>query len=98
MLRFVLFRLLHAIPLLIAVIFVILLMLQLYGLPLAQTLTGGAFAQEIVRTLSGSIGLVLAIPLTTAVAAVVAVRSDPAVLGAAAGAGHSHGHAHAVTD
>ena len=66
----------------------VLLTLQLYGLPLAQTLTGGAFAQEIVRTLAGSIGLVLAIPLTTAVAAVVAMRSDPAVLRATAG--HSH--------
>ena len=66
----------------------VLLTLQLYGLPLAQTLTGGVFAQEIVRTVAGSIGLVLAIPLTTAVAAVVAVRSDPAVLRATAG--HVH--------
>ena len=67
----------------------VLLLLQLYGLPLRQTLTGGAFAQEIVRTLSGSIGLVLAIPLTTAVAAVVALRSEPAALRVRGG--HSHG-------
>lgn len=66
----------------------VLLLLQLYGLPLRQTLTGGAFAQEIVRTLAGSIGLVLAIPLTTAVAAVVAIRSDPGALRIRGG--HSH--------
>ncbi|HEY3407785.1 MAG TPA: YibE/F family protein, partial [Propionicimonas sp.] len=66
----------------------VLLMLQLYALPLARTLTGGVFAQEIIRTLAGSIGLVLAIPLTTAVAALVAVRSEPAVLRARGG--HSH--------
>lgn len=65
----------------------VLLLLQLYGLPLRQTLTGGAFAQELVRTLAGSIGLVLAIPLTTAVAAVVAMRSEP---GALRVRGHSH--------
>ncbi len=66
----------------------VLLLLQLYGLPLRQTLTGGAFAQEIVRTLAGSIGLVLAIPLTTAVAAIVAMRSAPGALRVRGG--HSH--------
>ncbi len=66
----------------------VLLMLQLYALPLARTLTGGVFAQEIIRTLAASIGLVLAIPLTTAVAALVAVRSEPAVLRARGG--HTH--------
>jgi uncharacterized membrane protein len=64
----------------------VLLLLQLYQLPLARTLTGGAFGQEVVRTLAGSIGLVLAIPLTTVVAAVVAARSDPASLRG----GHAH--------
>lgn len=38
---------------------------------LLDTLTSGEIAEEIVRTLVGSIGLVLAIPLTTAVAAVL---------------------------
>jgi uncharacterized membrane protein len=66
----------------------VLLTLQMYGLPLSRTLTGGVFAEEIVRTLAGSIGLVLAIPLTTAVAAVVAVRSDPAALRVRGG--HTH--------
>lgn len=37
----------------------------------AHTLTAGEIATEIVRTLVGSIGLVLAIPLTTAIAVVV---------------------------
>jgi uncharacterized membrane protein len=68
----------------------VLLTLQLYGLPLSRTITGGVFAEEIVRTLAGSIGLVLAIPLTTAVAAVVAVRSEPGALRVRGG------HTHAV--
>lgn len=51
----------------------VLLLLQVYQQPLSWTLTGNAFGQEIVRTLAGSIGLVLAIPLTTVVAA-LAVR------------------------
>lgn len=38
---------------------------------LLDTLTSGEIAEEVVRTLVGSIGLVLAIPLTTAVAAVL---------------------------
>ena len=54
----------------------VLLLVEIYHLPLAQTLTGGEFAGEIVRTLVGSIGLVLAIPLTTTIAALVAT-TDP---------------------
>jgi uncharacterized membrane protein len=54
----------------------VLLLVEVYQLPLMQTLTSGEFAGEIVRTLVGSIGLVLAIPLTTAIAALV-VTSEP---------------------
>ena len=36
---------------------------------LATSLTSGEIAEEVVRTLVGSIGLVLAIPVTTAIAA-----------------------------
>ncbi|RYV50115.1 YibE/F family protein [Pengzhenrongella frigida] len=54
----------------------LLLLVEVYQLPLVQTLTSGEFAGEIVRTLVGSIGLVLAIPLTTAIAALV-VTADP---------------------
>lgn len=53
----------------------ILLLLEVYRLPLAQTLSSGAFAEEVARTLVGSIGLVLAIPLTTIIAALVVTRS-----------------------
>ena len=42
-----------------------------YATPVAQTLTGEDIAEEIVRTLVGSIGLVLAVPLTTVIAALV---------------------------
>ncbi len=39
--------------------------------PPMASLTSGEIAEEVVRTLVGSIGLVLAIPITTAIAAVV---------------------------
>ncbi|MCL3860612.1 YibE/F family protein [Actinotalea sp. K2] len=55
----------------------ILLLLQVYQLPFLQTISSGEFAEEIARTLVGSIGLVLAIPLTTLIAAVV-VTAGPA--------------------
>ncbi|KRD45358.1 YibE/F family protein [Cellulomonas sp. Root930] len=68
----------------------VLLLLQIYGLPLAQTLTGGEFAQEIVRTLAGAMGLILAIPFTTAIAARVALAQPADSLRPAPG--HSHAH------
>lgn len=68
----------------------VLLLLEVYRLPLWQTIGSGAFAEEIARTLVGSIGLVLAIPLTTVIGALV-VTSSPAR--PAAGDGHgAHGH------
>ena len=71
----------------------VLMLLQLYGQPLWATLTSGEFAEEIVRTCVSSIGLVLAVPLTTGIAALIA-----AVPGATSGRhrvsdGHTHGHA-----
>lgn len=45
---------------------------------LLDTLTSGEIAEEVVRTLVGSIGLVLAIPLTTAIAAALAPAPAPA--------------------
>ncbi|MFC3687827.1 YibE/F family protein [Aquipuribacter hungaricus] len=45
------------------------LLLGLYDQPLEQVLTSGAVAEEIARTAVGSIGMILAIPVTTAVAA-----------------------------
>lgn len=52
----------------------VLLLLSIHQRPLIETLTSEMFAAELVRTLVGSIGLVLAVPLTTAIA-VAAVTS-----------------------
>lgn len=49
----------------------ILIMVMLYRLPVFDALTSAELAEEIVRTLVGSVGLVLAIPVTTAVAVLV---------------------------
>ena len=49
----------------------LLIITSLQGLPFEETVTGGELAEEIVRTLVGSIGLVLAIPVTTAIAILV---------------------------
>jgi uncharacterized membrane protein len=54
-----------------------LLLIEVYARPLGQVLTGGEIAEEVVRTLVGGIGLVLAIPLTTAVAALVVTAGRP---------------------
>ena len=49
----------------------VLLVLGLYGLPIPDLLTTEDITQELVRTLASSIGLVLAVPLTTAIATLV---------------------------
>lgn len=48
-----------------------LMFVALYGTSLGTTLTSADIAEEVVRTLVGSIGLVLAVPLTTLIGAVV---------------------------
>jgi uncharacterized membrane protein len=55
----------------------VLLMLRLYGLPWDVLLTTEDVTQEIVRTLASSIGLVLAVPLTTAIATLVVATARP---------------------
>ncbi|MGL5859230.1 MAG: YibE/F family protein [Angustibacter sp.] len=56
-----------------------LLLIDIYGRPLGQIVTSGEIAEEVARTLVGAIGLVLAIPVTTAIAAaVVAGSAGPA--------------------
>jgi uncharacterized membrane protein len=55
-------------------------------------------AEEIVRTLVGSLGLVAAVPLTTAIAILFALRAESLgkwshILGPE-GSGESHSHAH----
>ncbi len=54
-----------------------LLLISVYDRPIGQTLTSAEIAEEVVRTLVGSIGLVLAIPLTTALAALLVLSSRP---------------------
>lgn len=49
----------------------VLIIVMLYERPFLDTLTSAELAEEVVRTLIGSIGLVLAIPLTTLVAVLV---------------------------
>jgi uncharacterized membrane protein len=56
-------------------------------------------AEEIVRTLVGSLGLVSAVPLSTAIASLFALRADSLgrweqVLGPAGGGEGGHGHVH----
>jgi uncharacterized membrane protein len=50
----------------------VLLLIELYGQPLASVLTSPDIAEELVRTMASAIGLVLAVPLTTALAVAVA--------------------------
>ncbi len=46
--------------------------------PIGELLTGQLIAQELVRSAVGTIGLIAAVPITTALAALVAVRAAPA--------------------
>lgn len=59
----------------------LLMVLQIYGLPAAELITTEEITQELVRTLASSIGLVLAVPITTAIAVLVV----PAAAGSAHG-------------
>jgi len=78
----------------------LLLLFSLSAEPLALAVNRAILAEEVVRTLVGSVGLVAAVPLTTGLAAWVASRAStfPAWTGwlgpgpGAAGEGHSHGH------
>jgi len=56
--------------------------------PIGRILTSEIVAVEIVRMLVGSIGLILAVPITTALAAAVLTGREPVH------AGHDHGHGH----
>ncbi|MDR2254989.1 MAG: YibE/F family protein [Arthrobacter sp.] len=62
--------------------FATLLLLSLYDHSFTEFLTTGALAEEVVRTLVGSIGLVLAIPVTTAIAVAVVKAVGPGNVGA----------------
>ena len=64
-----------------------LMVLRLYAQPAGLLLGTEDLAEEVVRTLVSSIGLIVAVPLTTAIAALVADTAGDAY-------GHSHGHNH----
>ncbi|MGH2776450.1 MAG: YibE/F family protein [Actinomycetota bacterium] len=57
----------------------LLILFSLADVPLTQTLTSEVVAQEIVRTLVGSIGLVASVPITTGLAALVVSRDETKV-------------------
>jgi uncharacterized membrane protein len=56
---------------------VVLLLLDIYNRPALDLLSTEAIAEEVVRTLASGIGLVLAVPITTAIAAAVASPGHP---------------------
>jgi uncharacterized membrane protein len=64
--------------------FASLFVMSLYGLPADQLLNSSALAAEVVSILVGSIGLVVAIPLTTAVAVLLVGPKRPIELHPAA--------------
>ncbi|NUS35258.1 MAG: YibE/F family protein, partial [Pseudarthrobacter sp.] len=78
----------------------ILIIVMLYDRPLMDTLTSAELSEEVIRTLVGSIGLVLAIPVTTLIAVLVvkATRIEAtgttAAARAATGPEHDDGHIH----
>jgi uncharacterized membrane protein len=73
----------------------ILIIVMLYDRPLADTLTSAELSEEVIRTLVGSIGLVLAIPVTTLIAVLVVkatgIRSGGFPAGVTAGPAGTHG-------
>lgn len=66
-----------------------LLILSSTQVGLGETLNSELVAKEIVATLVGSIGLIAAVPITTALAALLSAQLEPEEL-----AGAEHGHVH----
>jgi uncharacterized membrane protein len=60
------------------------------ALPLGQALNLELVSEQVVATLVGSIGLIVAVPATTALAALLALRLPRDQLEAAAAHGHAH--------
>ncbi|MEJ1180053.1 MULTISPECIES: YibE/F family protein [unclassified Pseudarthrobacter] len=75
----------------------ILIIVMLYDRPLGDTLTSAELSEEVIRTLVGSIGLVLAIPVTTLIAVLVVKATGIRNTGLPSGHGagdHGNGHDH----
>jgi uncharacterized membrane protein len=68
----------------------ILLVFSLSNVSFFDAVNGEAVAAEIVATLVGSIGLIAAVPMTTALTALLATRLSADALTADAHAGHAH--------
>jgi uncharacterized membrane protein len=60
------------------------------ALPIGQAVSLEIVSEQIVATLVGSIGLIAAVPATTAIAALLALHSSREQLEAAAAHGHAH--------
>jgi uncharacterized membrane protein len=69
----------------------VLVIFSLVDVSFSDAVNNEAVASEIVATLVGSIGLIAAVPATTALAALLATRMPPAAL---AHADHGPAHAH----
>ena len=64
----------------------VLLLLSLYDRPFLELLSSESLAEEVVRTLASAIGLVLAVPITTAIAVATVAGPLPEPGGRAASA------------
>ncbi|MDI3212037.1 YibE/F family protein [Arthrobacter sp. AL12] len=67
----------------------VLILVMLYERPLGDALTSAELSEEVIRTLVGSVGLVLAIPVTTVIAVLVVKATGIKAPGGAAGTGRS---------
>ena len=73
----------------------ILIIVMLYDRPLGDTLTSAELSEEVIRTLVGSIGLVLAIPVTTLIAVLVVKATGIRTAGLPSGpTAGDHGETH----
>ena len=70
---------------------VLLVVFSTGGRPVDEILTSEVVAVEIVKTLVGSLGLILAVPATTVIAATIAARRSPEEVRASR-ARHGHDH------
>jgi uncharacterized membrane protein len=68
----------------------VLLIFSVGGTTFTDAINSEAVAEEVVATLIGSIGLILSMPITTGLAALLAVRMPERQLAAAAHMGHAH--------
>lgn len=74
----------------------VLILVMLYERPLGDALTSAELSEEVIRTLVGSVGLVLAIPVTTLIAVLVVKATGIKALGGASGTGRGAGGSTAV--